>query len=170
MIKLTGECKLSAQKSQAENLAKGAAPTNTIANEIGVRPPGAESQAGQVASSLDNGIEGNFKATLKAHKNLDDQSINFSAKNGTSVLKGSVKTAAQKREAGELAKQVPNVEQVVNEIEIKPDKHSTIVPSMKSLVDCRLIEIRRELSNRHLLAKSDQRFRRHFSRPRQHIW
>jgi hyperosmotically inducible protein len=49
----------------------------------------------------------------------------LSAKNGTLVLKGSVKTAAQKREAGELAKHVPNVEQVVNEIQIKPDKHST---------------------------------------------
>ena len=125
VITLTGNVDSQAQKSQAENLAKGAAPAYTIANEIGVRPPGAESQAGQVASSLDSGIEDNFKAALKAHKNLDDQSIDFSAKNGTLVLKGSVKTAAQKREAGELAKHVPNVEQVVNEIEIKPDKHST---------------------------------------------
>ena len=125
VITLTGNVNSQDQKSQAENLAKAAAPTYTIANEIGVRPPGAESQAGKVASSLDSGIEDNFKAALKAHKNLDDQSIDYSAKNGTLVLKGSVKTAAQKKEAGELAKHVPNVEQVVNEIEIKPDKHST---------------------------------------------
>ena len=125
VITLTGNVSSQDQKSQAENLAKVAAPSYTIANEIGVRPPGAENQAGKVASSLDSGIEDNFKAALKAHKNLDDQSIDYSAKNGTLVLKGSVKTAAQKKEAGELAKHVPNVEQVVNEIEVKPGKHST---------------------------------------------
>jgi hyperosmotically inducible periplasmic protein len=125
VIKLTGNVNSQDQKEQAETLAKVAAPTYTIANEIGVRPAGAESQAGKVASSLDNGIEDNFKAALKAHKNLDDQSIHYSAKNGTLVLNGSVKTAAQKKEAGDLAKKVPNVEQVVNEIEIKPGKHST---------------------------------------------
>jgi hyperosmotically inducible protein len=31
----------------------------------------------------------------------------------------------QKKEAESLAKQVPNVQQVVNELEIKPKKHST---------------------------------------------
>jgi len=40
-------------------------------------------------------------------------------------LKGSVKTAAQKQEAGQLARKVPNVQQVVNELEVKPNKHST---------------------------------------------
>jgi len=41
------------------------------------------------------------------------------------VLKGSVKTTAQKTEAEKLAKHVPNVQQVVNEIEVKPGKHSS---------------------------------------------
>jgi len=62
---------------------------------------------------------------LKAHKQLDEQSIDYSAKNGTLVLKGSVKTSAQKEEADKLAKEVPNVQQVVNEIEVKPGKHSS---------------------------------------------
>jgi iron uptake system EfeUOB component EfeO/EfeM len=44
---------------------------------------------------------------------------------GTLVLKGSVKTEAQKREAAKLAKDVPNVQQVVDELEVKPGKHST---------------------------------------------
>jgi len=87
---------------QAENLAKQSAPGYMIANEIGVRPAGAESQASSVSSNLDKGIEDNFKAALKGHKNLDDQSIDYSAKNGTLVLKGSVKTASQKKEAGDL--------------------------------------------------------------------
>jgi hyperosmotically inducible periplasmic protein len=62
---------------------------------------------------------------IKAHAVLNDQSIRASAKNGTLVLKGSVKTAKQKKEAEDLAKKVPNVQQVVNELEIKTDKHST---------------------------------------------
>jgi hyperosmotically inducible protein len=125
VITLTGDVSSQDQKMQAENVAKQSAPGYTIANEIGVRPAGAEGQANSVASNLDKGIEDNFKAALKGHKNLDDQSIDYSAKNGTLVLKGSVKTASQKKEAGDIAKQVPNVQQVVNEIEVKPGKHST---------------------------------------------
>jgi len=111
-------------KEKAEDIAKQAAPDYTIANEIGVRPPGAEN-AGAVASNLDSAIEDNFKAMIKAHNNLDDQSISASAKNGTLVLKGTVKTEKQRREAEDLAKKVPNVLQVVNEIEVKATKHST---------------------------------------------
>ncbi|MGA8742952.1 MAG: BON domain-containing protein [Terracidiphilus sp.] len=111
-------------KNQAESIAKQAAPDYTIADEIGVRPPGA-SEAGSVASNLDSAIDDNFKAMIKAHTNLNDQSISGSAKNGTLILKGSVKTTKQKKEAEDLAKKVPNVQQVVNELEVKPGKHST---------------------------------------------
>lgn len=125
VMTLTGNVNAADLKAQAETLAKQAAPDYAVANEIGVRPPGAESQAKSVDSSLDNAIEDNFKAFLKANRHLNDQSIDFSAKNRTLVLTGTVKTARQKDEAGALAKKVPNVQQVVNEIEIKPSKHST---------------------------------------------
>ena len=111
-------------KNQAENVAKQAAPDYTVADEIGVRPPGAN-EAGAVASNLDSAIEDNYKAVIKAHAALNDQSIHYSAKNGTLVLKGSVKTAKQKKEAEDLAKKIPNVQQVVNEIEVNNGKHST---------------------------------------------
>ena len=111
-------------KTQAGELAKQAAPEYTIADEIGVRPPGA-SEAGSIASNLDSAIEDNYKAMIKGHESLNDQSISGSAKNGTLVLKGTVKTTKQKKEAEDLAKKVPNVLQVVNEIEVKPGKHST---------------------------------------------
>ena len=124
VMTLKGDLASDADKTRAGELAKQAAPDYTVANEIGVRPPEA-SNAGAVASKLDSGIEDNFKATIKAHKNLDDQSIHADAKNGTLVIKGSVKTAQQKKEVQDLAKKVPNVEQVVNELEVKPDKHST---------------------------------------------
>lgn len=111
-------------RDQAENVAKQAAPDYIIADEIGVRPPG-ESEAGAIASSLDSAIEDNYNATIKAHSSLNDQGIDCSAKNGTLVLKGSVKTAKQKKEAEDIAKRIPDVHEVVNEIEVKPGKHST---------------------------------------------
>jgi hyperosmotically inducible protein len=124
VMTLTGNVTSDDQKAQAESLVKQAAPDYTVADEIGVRPVGDQSQAGAVASNLDSGIEDNYKASIKANKNLDEQSIHFKAKNGTLVLKGSVRTVAQKKEAESLAKQVPNVQQVVNELEVKPGKHS----------------------------------------------
>ncbi|HUN85063.1 MAG TPA: BON domain-containing protein [Terracidiphilus sp.] len=124
VITLTGNVDSDSAKTQAESLAKQAAPDYTIADEIGVRPPD-ENAAGSVASKRDSAIEDNFEASLKEHKSLDDQSIHCSAKNGTLVLEGTVKTSAQKREAESLAKKVPDVQQVVNEIEVKPNKHST---------------------------------------------
>ena len=125
VLTLTGDVDTPDKKSEAESVAKEVAPDYAIANEIGVRPDGAESQAKSVDSNLDDGIENDYKAAIKAHKNLDDQSIHYDAKNGTLVIKGSVKTAAQKNEAALLAKNVPNVKEVVNEIEVNPKKGST---------------------------------------------
>lgn len=118
VMTLKGDLESEAKKDQAQAVAKQAAPDYTIANEIGVRPPD-NGQAKAVDSSLDNGIEDNYKAALKAHQNLDAQSISYKAKNGTLVLSGSVKTRAQKNEAAKLAKTIPNVKEVVNEIEVK---------------------------------------------------
>jgi hyperosmotically inducible protein len=125
VLTLTGDVDSSEKKVQAENVAQQAAPGYTISNEIGVRPLGAESQAKAVDSSLDSGIQDNYKAVLKAHKNLDDQNISYDAKNGALVLTGTVKTQAQKNEANRLAKAIPNVKEVVNKIEVKSDKGST---------------------------------------------
>jgi hyperosmotically inducible protein len=119
VITLTGDVETADQKGQAETVAAAAAPGYAIANEIGVRPVGQESQAKAVESNLDDGIESNFKASLKAHKELDDQHISFDVKNGTLVLKGNVKSPAQKAQAQKLAKAVPNVKDVVNEIEVR---------------------------------------------------
>jgi hyperosmotically inducible periplasmic protein len=126
VLTLTGDVVNADDKPRAETIAKENAPGYTIANELAVRPQTADaSQLNAVDSKLDDGIKDNFKASIKAHKALDDQSISSDVKNGTIVLKGSVKTAAQKAEAGKLAKAVPNVKEVVNEIEVKANKGST---------------------------------------------
>ncbi|MGO9518336.1 MAG: BON domain-containing protein [Candidatus Korobacteraceae bacterium] len=128
VVTIKGDVESEDQKARAENIARQAAPGYTIANELGVTPPGTGSQAKDVNSKLDSAIEDNYKAALKEHKNLDDQSISVDAKNGTLVLKGSVKTKSQQQEAVKLAKAVPNVQEVVNEIEVRPDKNATAQP------------------------------------------
>jgi hyperosmotically inducible protein len=127
VMTLTGKVASEDARQQAETLAKQAAPDYTIVDEIGVRPPDAQN-AGPVASNLDSGIEDNFKAAIKANPNLNDQSIHASVKNGTLVITGSVKTASQKAEVSTLANQVPYVRQVVNELAIEPNKHSSPNP------------------------------------------
>lgn len=128
VLTLTGDVDSADKKTQAQTVAQQAAPGYAISNELGVRPVGYESQAKSVDSNLDSGIQDNYKAMLKAHKNLDDQSISYDANNGTLVLKGSVKTQTQKTEANTLARNVPNVKEVVNEIVVKEDKNSTANP------------------------------------------
>lgn len=124
LITLTGTVPTDSQKTQAESVAKQAAPNYTIADEIAVVPPQNADATKAANSDIDDAIEDSFKADLKKNRSLNDQDISVKSKNGAVVLTGNVKTAAQKREAGRLAKHVPNVQQVVNEIEVKPGKHS----------------------------------------------
>src|SRR5665213_1642679 len=77
VITLTGNVASDDLKAQAESRAKQGAPDYAIANEIGVRPPGDESHAKSVDSSLDSAIEDNFKVSIKGHTALDKQSIHF---------------------------------------------------------------------------------------------
>lgn len=104
-------------KNRAADVAKSAAPDRTIANEISVQPVGDESQAKAVQSNLDDGIENNYKAALIASR-LNKQSIHYDAKNGVLTLKGTVKTPQQKAEAEQLASKIPNVQQVVNQLDV----------------------------------------------------
>jgi osmotically-inducible protein OsmY len=83
-----------------------------------VQPVGLESQAKEINSNLDEAIEKNFKAAIIA-QGLDKQSIDYKAKNGLLTLKGNVKTTQQRQQAEEIAQAVPNVAQVLNQIEVK---------------------------------------------------
>ena len=105
-------------KSRAASIAQSNAGPRIVANEISVQPVGNEGEARKVQSNLDDGIENNYKASLVS-KGLDKQHINYDAKNGVLTLKGSVKTPGERKAAEELAQNVPNVQQVVNEIQVR---------------------------------------------------
>jgi hyperosmotically inducible periplasmic protein len=105
-------------KQKAGDVAKEAAPSRVVANEVAIRPVGMESEARKISSNLDDAIESDYKAQLVA-AGLDKQGIDFNAKNGVLTLKGNVHDTQQRQKAQQVAESVPHVEQVVNQIEVK---------------------------------------------------
>lgn len=123
VVRLDGNVQTDQQKDQAEQIAKQAAPAYVVSNEIGVRPEGASGQAGKVESNLDDAIKSDWKA-LEAKNNWGNQHINADVKNGVLTLKGDVDTPAQRTQIEKAAAQIPNVTQVVNELDVKSAKHN----------------------------------------------
>lgn len=117
-LTLGGKVHTNDAKAKAEDVAKAAAGSRIVVNEVGVEPVGAESDAKSIASNVDDGIEKNYKAALISN-GLDKQHIDYEAKNGVLTLKGRVKTVAQRDEAQRAAAGVPNVQQVLNQINVK---------------------------------------------------
>ena len=122
VMTLTGTVPNDDQKTQAESLAKQAAPTYTIADQIAVVPPANADSMKAANTDTDNAIEDSFKAEMKKNRALAKQDISIKSTNGSVTLTGTVRTEAEKRDAERMAKKVPNVQQVVNEIEVKRHK------------------------------------------------
>jgi len=117
-ITLGGKVHSDEAKQRAGDVARSAAGDRIIANEISTEPVGAESQARKIEGNVDDAIEKNYKAGLISN-GLDKQSIRYDAKNGVLTLKGSVKNTEQRHQAEQVASSVPNVAQVVNEIQVR---------------------------------------------------
>jgi hyperosmotically inducible periplasmic protein len=120
VVTLTGTVTSDSDKSRAESIAKAIAGNQVVADQIAVRPPGAESMMKKVDSDTDSGIEKNFDAMLVQQKL--DKNVKYSAKNGVLTLTGEVNSQAKRSYVEKLAGQVPNVKQVVNELQVKNQK------------------------------------------------
>jgi len=118
VITLSGNVQSDEQKQQAEQIAKSAAPNFVVANELGVRPQGMEDQAKKIDSAQDDAIKSQFEA-LSAKNKWDAQDINVDVNNGVLTLKGDVNNAAQRAQIEKAAAKIPNVEQVVNELQVR---------------------------------------------------
>jgi hyperosmotically inducible periplasmic protein len=123
VVTLTGTTTSEADKSQAESIAKSIAGPQVVSDQIAVRPPGDESTAKKVDSDLDKGIEKNFDAVLVRHKL--DSAVKYDVKNGVVTLTGHVNSQSRRAMVEKLATDVPNVKQVVNELEVKDQKASS---------------------------------------------
>jgi hyperosmotically inducible protein len=117
VVKLEGKVPSDADKMRAESIAKAQAGNEVVANEIAVVPPSDESAAKTINSDLDKAIDKNLDAALVANRLNKD--VKYSVKNGVVTLKGKVDSQAARSHAGAIAARVPNVTQVVNEVEVE---------------------------------------------------
>ena len=120
VVTLTGHVPGDTDKAQAEQMAKTIAVGEVVADQIIVLPPGGESAAKAVNADVDKAIEKLFDATL-IQNNLHD-AVKYSSKNGVLTLTGDVNSQALRDQVQTLAAAVPNVQQVVNEVQVKNQK------------------------------------------------
>jgi osmotically-inducible protein OsmY len=110
-------------KAEAETLANSLAGGEVVADQIAVLPVGAERDARTMDSDLDKGIEQNLDAALIQNKLRDG--VNYAVKSRVVTLNGEVNSQSKRREVASVAASVPNVEQVVNELQVKNQKASS---------------------------------------------
>ena len=117
VLTLGGHVAKDADKANAGAIAHSIAPAQVVSNQVAVIPPGSESEAKTINSDLDKGIENNLDAELIKHK-LHGH-VKYSVKNHVVTLTGEVVSQATRVRAGAIAAAVPNVQQVVNELQVK---------------------------------------------------
>lgn len=117
VVTLGGHVETDGEKAQAENIAKSLAGAQVVSDQIAVVPVGAESDARTMNSDLDKGIEQNLDAALIQNKLHDG--VSYAVKNHVVTLTGQVDSQAKRRDVEKVAGSVPNVGQVVNELQVK---------------------------------------------------
>ena len=124
VVTLGGHVPSDGDKSQAEAIAKSFAGSQVVSNQVAVIPPGVESVAKTVNSDLDAGIEkSTFDAAL-IQRRLD-KGVKYEVKNGVVTLTGEVNSQTKRVLVEKVATGVPNVQQVVNELQVKDQKASS---------------------------------------------
>jgi hyperosmotically inducible protein len=120
IVTLGGQVASDNEKSQAESVAKSVAGTQVVADQIAVIPVGREKDAKAVNSDLDKGIEQNLDAALIQNK-LHEH-VKYEVKSGVVTLTGEVNSENKRALAEKVATGVPNVQQVVNDLQVKNQK------------------------------------------------
>jgi len=120
IVTLSGQVASENDKLQAESLAKSYAGTQVVADQIAVIPVGGENDARAVNSDLDKGIEKNLDAALIQNK-LHEH-VKYEVKSGVVTLTGEVNSENKRALAEKVATGVPNVQQVVNDLQVKNQK------------------------------------------------
>lgn len=120
VVVLAGRVPSEGDKSQADSIAKSIAGEQVVSNQILVIPPGTEGDTKAINSDLDKGIANNLDAALI--QNTLQKNVKYDVKNGVVTLTGEVDSQPKVTQAGAVATSVPNVLQVVNELQVKDQK------------------------------------------------
>jgi hyperosmotically inducible periplasmic protein len=120
VVTLGGDVASERNKMEAKALAESQAGTQVVADEILIIPSGSEREAEAVNSDLNDGIEKNLDAALiQSHLH---RSVKYEVKRGVVTLTGEVNSENKRDRAEQVAMKVPNVKQVVNNLQIKDQK------------------------------------------------
>ena len=120
VVTLNGHVAADGDKEQAQSIAMSMAGGQVVSNQIAVLPRGAEREAKTINADLDQGIGLNLDAALIANKL--HESVKYDVKNHVVTLTGEVDSQSARRQAASIATSVPNVWQVVNELQVKNQK------------------------------------------------
>jgi hyperosmotically inducible periplasmic protein len=120
VVTLSGHVTADGDKSQAESIAKSMAGDQVVSNQIAVVPPASASDAKAMNSDLDQGIEKNVDAALI--QSGVKKGVKYAVKSGVVTLTGEVGSEALRAQVQTVASTVPNVQQVVNELQVKNQK------------------------------------------------
>jgi len=123
VVTLGGQVGSENEKAQAESLAKSLAGAQVVADQIAVIPKGVEKEAKAVNSDLDEGIEKNLDAALI--QNRMHGNVKYKVQSGVVTLTGEVNSQYKRDHAEQVATRVPNVKQVVNDLQVKNQKASS---------------------------------------------
>lgn len=123
VVTLSGHVPTDDAKAQAESIAKGLAAGQVVADQIAVLPSNAPGETKVLYADLDKGIESNLDAALIQNK--IPGTIRHNSKQGVVTLTGTVDSQAARDQAQQVAAAVPNVQQVVNELQVKDQKASS---------------------------------------------
>jgi hyperosmotically inducible periplasmic protein len=123
VVTLDGNVPSDMDKSQADTIARSLAAGQVLADQIAVVPPATAGDAKDINSDLDKGIEKNLDAALI--QNRLNKHVRYDVKSGVVTLTGEVNSQSRRAYAEKVAAGVPNVTQVVNELEVKDQKASS---------------------------------------------
>lgn len=123
VVTLGGTVAAEADKVRADSIAKSLAGAQVVADQIAVVPPSIEKDAKTVNLDLDQGIEKNVDAAL-IQNSL--KGVKYAVKSGVVTLTGEVNSQSKRAQVEQLASTVPNVLQVVNELQVKDQKATSM--------------------------------------------
>ena len=123
VVTLGGKVPAEADKARAESIATSISASQVVSNQIAVTPPGNESAAKTINSDLDKGIDNNLDAALVA--NALQKGVKYDVKSQVVTLTGEVDSQSKRAQVEKLAASVANVNQVVNELQVKNQKATT---------------------------------------------
>jgi osmotically-inducible protein OsmY len=118
VARLRGTVATPTDRTRAEDLATSAVGTSgKVLNELTIKGVN-----DQTAGDLDKDTKRALKKTIDSDRVLHDRDIDVEVHNGAVLVKGKVRSAAEKSRVSELVLNAPGVRQMANALEIEPEK------------------------------------------------